>query len=117
MQAPRWISKLFETLDAGDIDGFVQFLTEGVLFRMGSSQPIQGRETVRTGVYGFLSSIKGMKHSLSDTLVSGDTVVVHGTVTYTRRDESELAVPFANIFYLEDEKIRDYLIFVDNTAL
>jgi len=117
MDVPQWISKLFKTLDAGDIDGFVQFLTEKVFFRMGSSQPLQGRETVRAGVSGFLSSIKGMKHNLNDTLINGDTIVVHGSVTYTRRDESELVVPFANIFYLEDEKIRDYLIFVDNTEL
>ena len=117
MEVSGWVNNLFRTLDAGDIDGFVRFLSDRPLFRMGSSQPLEGRETVRAGVSGFLSSIKSMKHSLSDTLVSGDTVVVHGIVTYTRLDESELVVPFANIFYLEDEKIRDYLVFVDNTEL
>ena len=84
---------------------------------MGNSQPLEGKETVRSGVSGFLSSIKNITHSLSDTLISGDTVVVHGIVTYTRKDESQLKVPFSNNFYLQGEKISDYLIFIDNTEL
>ena len=42
---------------------------------------------------------------------------LHGRVTYTRQDRSNLDVPFANVFRYEDGLIRDYLIFVDNSAL
>jgi hypothetical protein len=46
-----------------------------------------------------------------------DTVVIHGAVTYTRHDGRELTVPFADISSMEGEKIKDYLIFIDNTKL
>lgn len=117
MKAPEWVNDLFKAVDSSDVDSFVQFMSEDVYFRAGSSQPIQGREAVRKDFSGLLASIKGMQHSLSDTLVQDHTVVVHGTVTYTRHDGSELTVPFADIWAMEGEKIKDYLIFIDNTQL
>jgi hypothetical protein len=48
---------------------------------------------------------------------SGDTLIMRGQVTYTRHDDSQLNVPFANIFKLRDGLIGDYRIFGDFSAL
>jgi hypothetical protein len=44
-------------------------------------------------------------------------VICHGIVTYTRHDSSTLSVPFANIFRLDGDLIREYLIYVDVSEL
>ena len=58
-----------------------------------------------------------MHHIIDETMVRDDSVVVHGTVTYTRRDGSALNVPFADIWTLEGGKIKKFLIFVDNSQM
>ena len=40
-----------------------------------------------------------------------------GNVTYTRLDGSTLSVDFSNTFRLNGNKIKDYLIFIDNSDL
>ena len=117
MATPKWVNDLFQAVDGGDVDSFVQFMTKDVQFRAGSSEPLRGREAVREDITGLLSSIKGMRHVLNNTLVHDDIVVAHGTVTYTRHDESTLTVPFADIWTMDGEKIEEYLIFIDNTEL
>jgi len=117
MNTPEWVNDLFQAVDEGDVDSFVQFMTEDVHFRAGSNEPLKGREAVREDISGLLSSIKGMRHVLSKTLVHDDIVVAYGTVTYTRHDQSTLTVPFADIWTMDREKIKDYLIFIDNTKL
>ena len=117
MTTPKWVNELFEAVDEGDVDRFVQFMTEDVQFRAGSNEPLRGRRAVREDIAGLLSSIQGMRHKLSNTLVHDDIVVAHGTVTYTRHDESTLTVPFADIWTMDGGKIKEYLIFIDNTEL
>ena len=109
MKTPKWVNDLFQAVDEGDVDSFVRFMTEDVHFRAGSHEPLKGRGAVREDIAGLLSSIEGMRHVLSKTLVHDDIVVAHGTVTYTRHDESTLTVPFADIWGTDGEKIKEYL--------
>ena len=46
-----------------------------------------------------------------------DGVVCHGRVTYTRKDNSTLTVPFANVMKLDAKGIYKYLIFADTSDL
>jgi ketosteroid isomerase-like protein len=117
MDAPQWVKDLFRAVDAGNVDGFVQFMADDVRFRAGSSAPLLGKQAVRQDITALLANIRGMRHDLSLTLVHGDIVVVHGTVTYTRHDGSTLTVPFADVWTMKGEKIQEYLIFIDNTKL
>ena len=116
-QDVNWVNDVFSAVDSGDVDAFVEFMTEDVRFRHGNQDPLQGKEAVRESMGGLFRSIKGMGHELSATLVDGDTVVVHGEVTYTRQDGSTLTVPVADVWAIAGGKIDEYLIFVDNTEL
>jgi hypothetical protein len=87
------------------------------VFRFGNAEPAKGKKNVGGAVQGFFESIKGLSHDLHEIWVQPDAVVCHGTATYTRHDSTTLTVPFANIFGMDGDLIRDYLIFIDVSQL
>ena len=111
------IKQLFETVDSRDTDAFLAFLTDDVMFRFGNAEPVKGKEDVGNAVGGFFESIKAISHDLHETLEHPDAVVCHGMVTYTRHDSTALTVPFADIFGIDGDLVRDYLIFIDVSEL
>jgi hypothetical protein len=44
-------------------------------------------------------------------------MVCEGEVTYTRHDESEITLPFVNVFEFEGELISHYKIYADSEPL
>ena len=112
-----WTRVLFAAVDGRDADAFASFLADDVRFRFGNAPVVEGRQTVRDVVAGFFGSIEAVCHEVVETLHAGDTVVSRGQATYTRKDGSVLSVPFANVFKLAGGKIREYLIYVDASAL
>ena len=111
------MESLFNTIDNKDANGFAEFLTEGCNFTFGNIPTVNGREAVHEMVGGFFDSIAGISHPIEQSWTSNDAVICHGVVTYTRHDESELQVPFANIFRMDGSHIRDYRIYVDTSQL
>ena len=108
---------LFAAIDAQDAASFVSFLTEDAVFRFGSAPPVQGREQIRAAVDAFFATIAGCRHTISNSLRSGSTLVCEGEVTYTRHDGSEITIPFADIFEYEGDLIADYKIYIDIAPL
>jgi hypothetical protein len=111
------LKPLFAAIDAKDSDAFVSFFTEDGVFRFGNAEPVVGRDNVHAAVTGFFGSIKGLSHSVADLKDTGDVMVSHGHVTYTRHNDTTLSVPFCNVFNMKEGKIQDYLIFVDASQL
>jgi ketosteroid isomerase-like protein len=111
------IEQLFQSIDTRNTDAFLTFLTDDVMFRFGNAEPVKGKEEVGNAVQGFFESIQALSHDLHEILEHPDAVVCHGMVTYTRHDSSTLTVPFANIFGMSGDSIRDYLIFIDVSQL
>ncbi len=108
---------MFQAIDAKDADRFAQFLSEDVRFKHGNEDFLLGRPAAHQGISGLFDNIQGINHELCKILVSGESIVVYGTVTYTRKDGSNLSVPVADIWTMADDKIQEYLIFVDNHEL
>ena len=117
MDKSKWFQQLFESIDQKDADKFVTFLTDDAVFKFGNADPVNGKAAIRGAVAAFFSSIQAINHKINDTWTQPDAVVCHGTVTYTRHDSSLLTVPFANIFKMRDNSIREYLIFIDTSRL
>ncbi|NOY06437.1 MAG: nuclear transport factor 2 family protein [Chlorobi bacterium] len=117
MGTPEWLGKLFDTIDNKDADGFVAFLTEDATFTFGNADPVQGKTAIKELLIGFFGSIKAIRHEILDVWTHPDAVISRGTVTYTRHDSSTLTVPFANIFKMENNLVREYLIYVDTSQL
>ena len=115
--AGRDAGGLFAAIDANDAASFVSYLTEDAVFRFGSAPPVTGREAIREAVDGFFSSIAGCRHTIGNSLGTGDTLVCEGEVTYRRHDGSELTLPFADVFEYDGDLIAHYKIYMDITPL
>ena len=107
------LQELFAAIDACDAERFVGFLTADATFRFGSAPPAHGRAAIRHAVGEFFATIAGLSHRVTNTLASGATLFCEGEVTYTRHDGSTIALPFADVFELEDDRISHYKIYMD----
>ncbi|WP_170328907.1 nuclear transport factor 2 family protein [Ruegeria arenilitoris] len=103
-----------DAMNAGDVAGFV---TEDVTFRLGNFDPVTGREPVHRANEAFFQTISAMRHTITGIWSIGDTVFCDGTVHYTRNDNSEHEVPFATRLGLQGDKVADYAVYVDISAL
>jgi len=111
------LDSVFVAIDARDTQAFLDHLHADVDFVFGNAPEVQGQEALREVIDGFFAALGGIAHHLDRRWAVDDTVICHGQVTYTRQDGSQLTVPFANVFTYDNGLIRDYRIFVDNSAL
>jgi len=114
---PDRLPALFNAIDARDAEAFASFLSPDVEFIFANAPALHGREQVQTAIAGFFASLAGLRHELNESWQNGDCLIMHGKVTYSRLDGSQLCVPFANIFKLRAGLIGEYQIFGDFSAL
>lgn len=110
-------SVLFNGIDAKDHNVFERFLTDDAQFRFANHPPVVGKDNIVSFLEGWFQSIAAIRHSDLSVREGDGVVLTEGTVTYTRHSGSTLSVPFANVFNMADGKIKDYLIYVDNSTL
>jgi ketosteroid isomerase-like protein len=117
MSDAAFVAPLFQAIDAMDAPRFVSFLTEDAVFRFANGPEVHGREAIRDAVSGFFGAIAGLKHRVTDTWAHPGAVICRGDVIYTRKDGSELTVPFADVLLLRGTEVADYRIYMDVTQL
>ncbi len=113
MEDAGWVRELFSSVDNMDTEAFLDFLEDDALFRFGSEQTITGKEAIRETIEAFFASIKGLRHEILETWFEAGTVICQGEVTYTRKDDSDVTIPFVNILRMGSNRIREYLIYID----
>ena len=111
------IKTLFQVIDSKDAAGFAGLFAEECRFRFGNLPEVQGRQNIRNFVQGFFDSVQGLSHEVREQWHVPGGLVYHGMVTYTRLDNSQLAVPFAVIISADSVGIREYLVFADTSGL
>ncbi len=111
------IESLFNDIDKMDSDKFASYLDDDVSFRFGNAPVVTGKKAVRDAVDGFFKSIKKISHKKLRMWLHNDSILYQGTVTYTRHDNSEVTLPYLNLFFLNGEKIKEYLIYIDINPL
>jgi len=112
-----WIAELFRCVDARDCDGWLEYLAPNARFCFGNAPAVEGKPAIRDAVNAFFESISALRHRISGVWRQSDTVICRGEVTYTRHDGSELEVPFATIFALDGDLIREYSVYADISQL
>ncbi|MBI5325437.1 MAG: nuclear transport factor 2 family protein [Ignavibacteriae bacterium] len=117
MVNPQWVLDLLKSVDDNDADKFVSFLTDDCEFKFGNADAVVGNANVKAAVEGFFGSIKGLKHTDIETIISGDVVATPGVVTYTRHNGTTLSVNFCNLFRMKGDKIQKYNIYIDISQL
>lgn len=113
----QWLQALLTCIDNKDTDKFSSFLGDDIQFRFGNMPVTHGKASTTEQVRYFFDSIKSLKHTMKEYWSQGDSIICHGIVTYTRHDDSTLAVPFSNIFKTNQNSIFEYLIFADVSDL
>ncbi len=111
------ILDLFAAIDKFDTKVFASYLDEKARFKFANIPVITGKNNVFEFVAGFFQSIKAIRHKNLEIYELDGIRFVMGNVTYTRLDGSTLSVDFSNTFRLNGNKIKDYLIFIDNSEL
>ncbi len=117
MQTPAWTHQLFKTIDAKDANRFISYLTEKAQLRFGNGPVVTGREKIRKTITGFFSSIRALRHVVLETWTHSDVVILQGEVTYTRKDGSQITLPFMNLYRMKGNLIDQYLVYVDLSPL
>lgn len=117
MESPAWVRQLFQSIDAMDTNKFLNFINNDAQFRFGNAPPVVGKDAIGQAVDGFFATIKAIKHRLLNTWTHPDAVICQGEATYTRRDNSQLTLPFVNVFGMKGNLIKDYLIYMDINPL
>ena len=117
MSTDNFIKDMYGIVDARDGTALAAMMTENGIFRFANMPAVQGRQEVAGFLDGFFQSIKGIAHDqIEDWKVDG-TRFATGRVTYTRHDDSALAIPFSVILKMDGDLIAEYLVFVDASEL
>ena len=111
------ILALFHSIDTANVQTFLSYLHPEANFKFANMPVVSGTKNIGEFLTGFFSSIKGLKHKNLEIYELEGIRFVNGNVTYTRHDGSTLAVDYSNTFKLKDNKIKEYLIYVDNSEL
>lgn len=111
------IDNLSSLLDNKDSSGVMGFLTDDCLFQAGNNEVIQGKSTIKASMDTFFDAIKTTNHHIEEIFESENTSVHRGKVTYTRLDDSQLTVPFCDVFKMEGTLISEYYIYIDWSEL
>jgi len=117
MDTHQLLRDILAAVDAKDTDKFLTFLSDDASFRFANAEAIDGKKGIGDMLKGFFESITGLSHALEEHWKTDNAVISRGQVTYTRLNGSTLTVPFANIFRMKGDLIKDYLIYVDASQL
>ena len=113
----HWLDDLFIAIDRKDVEAFTAFLHNDARFRFGSAPVVQGRDAIGMAVGAFFDSIASLSHSISKVWSDANGVTCEGEVCYRRHDNSEVILPFVDVFELDDGYISAYKIYIDISPL
>ena len=117
MSLQDWYAGLFAAIDAMDANAFADYMTEDGIFRYGSNPPAEGKPAVRDAVAGFFSTLNGLSHELLGTWEADDVRFIQGIVTYELTDGRSVLVHFLNLFRMEGDLVREYLVYTDPSPM
>lgn len=109
--------KMFQAVDRSDTTEFLTHLDDDISFVFANMPPVKGKQALATFLNGFFSSIECSRHYDLEQFTAPNAITVTGKVEYTRKDGKKLTFPFCNLFKLKGNKVKDYLIYVDNHTL
>jgi ketosteroid isomerase-like protein len=109
---------MFRDIDRMDAAAWAAYLAPDAVMRFGNADPVHGREACRDALAGFYDTIGGLRHEISEQWEHGAATIVEATVTYTRQDGRDVAVPVVTIYRTNaDDLIADYRVYVDLAPL
>ncbi|AKT51099.1 nuclear transport factor 2 family protein [Arsenicicoccus sp. oral taxon 190] len=102
--APAPVTRYYELVDAGDVEGLVGLFTEDATYERPGYEPMRGHAGL-TAFYSGERIIESGAHTLTHAVVDGDEVAVQGRFEGRARDGRALELRFADFFRLDGERI------------
>lgn len=112
-----WLERLFAVVDSKNAAEFAEYFVEEGRFVYGSRTLVEGKQAIRDYVAGFFASLVGIHHTVFDAWLIDDRIFVELEVTYELKDGRRLTLPAFDLFKMEGELIKDYLIYLDPTPV
>lgn len=103
--------------DTRDVPAFLRHLSDDVAFRFGNAPVLRGHGAVAQALGAFFQHVVRMRHTVEAIHPSGDVWAVETTAAYVDRFGREFAYPACNLMTIRQNRICDYRIFVDNSAM
>jgi ketosteroid isomerase-like protein len=116
-KAKQYIMNLYKAVDNKDLYYLKEHMADDVNFRIGNFETFTDNNTALAANEQFFSSINSMSHTLENVWVVENTIISNGTVDYIRLDGSEHAAYFSTVLNVVDNKIADYFVYADISAL
>jgi ketosteroid isomerase-like protein len=115
--AKQFIMTLYKAFDNKELNYLKEHMTDDVNFRIGNFETLADKDTALAANEQFFSSIHSMSHTLDNVWVVENTIISNGTVDYIRLDGSEHAAYFSTVLTMVDNRIADYFVYADISAL
>jgi len=116
-QAKQVIEKLYNAVDNKNLDFLDEILADDVNFRIGNYDTVTGKPNVLAANKQFFTSITSMNHTLDKVWHFENDVLCNGIVDYIRLDGSECSAYFSTVLTFVKDKVIEYFVYVDISAL
>ncbi len=117
MDREAWIREMFAALDRGSVPALFPYLHEDVTWRFASYPLATGRDSFASAWAAMSGHIKALSHVIHAVWSQDDVIFCHGDVSYHLVDAPTVTAPFANVLRLRGDRISEYLIYVDASAV
>ncbi len=117
MNAISFVKDLYQAVDDKSIERLSHFLAEDVCFSLANYPSTKGKIEVLDANKQFFTTIESMQHSLDNIWQIENRLICHGSVHYVRLDKTKTSATFATLLTLQQNKIIDYLVYADLSAL
>lgn len=91
----------YARVDAGDVEGVLDWFAEDAVYHRPGYPPMEGRASL-AGFYGGERVIASGSHTLDDVVVDGRRVAVRGVFAGTLKDGTEVELGFADFITYDD---------------
>lgn len=112
-----WYETFFARVDALDITLADECLTEDTELTMANHPTVVGREAVRESMLHLYTMIHGMHHEFRRVIEDGDNATVEAICTYTRNDDSTVAIPVLTAVERRNGLVSAQRIYIDLAPL
>jgi ketosteroid isomerase-like protein len=117
MVQDHWVLRRFAVVDAKDIDGFIDMLTEDHRFVFGARAPAIGKTEAREQVLHFWSLIGRLRHNIRRVTAIDDLVYVEADVDYERLDGHSVTVPCCDVIRIRGDRICEQRAYLDQAPV
>jgi hypothetical protein len=117
MELKLFVKEVYQSIDQADAKKFASYLSEEGSFRFANNPAVVGRKAIEDFVDEFFKSLKSIQHSQLESWETDGVKFVNGIVTYTRHNDTVLALPFSCTWKMKDQLINEYLIYIDSSEL